>query len=57
MDREDIDVGSLAQYRCRWTGRLIMFFCEISDAGSGNYEPVESQTLPPPATNYGATGR
>ncbi|KAF9652403.1 UPF0057-domain-containing protein, partial [Thelephora ganbajun] len=25
--------------------------------GSGAYEPAEGQTLPPPVTNYGATGR
>jgi len=24
--------------------------------GSGNYEAVQGQNLPPPATNYGATG-
>jgi len=29
----------------------------IPDIGSGNYEPVEGQALPPPVTNYGATGR
>ena len=30
---------------------------ECSDIGSGNYEAADGHTLPPPVTNYGATGR
>ena len=28
--------------------------CVISDVGSGSYEPAQGQTLPTPATSYGA---
>lgn len=46
-----------------WFGLLVISgfvdlgMLEISDIGSGNYEPANGQTLPPPVTNYGATGR
>lgn len=55
MDMTGTDVSSQTRYLGNVADgsiRLLWF----SDVGSGTYEPVGGQPLPPPATNYGATG-
>jgi len=59
MEKEDTDVSFSAS---GWLALLMRWIadpvsCAISDIGSGNYEPAEGHSLPPPVTNYGATGR
>ena len=39
------------------SGLVDLGLFEQSDIGSGNYEAADGHTLPPPVTNYGATGR
>ena len=54
---EDTDVSSFGLVQLSMDGFVDPCSCPISDVGSGNYEPLEGQALPPPATNYGTIGR